>query len=151
MGSTIRKPPRNRDGRAASNRTHPDRHDATTRTCRRSKKRWNCRRTVLVQRELETEGSIVSGFWDIVQGSVYGFTATMTSSRYGFLFSGSGSGDDAETAGHIDSSLMQRQTGVVNPKVEHVALGLTLRMKTLEHALAQVDRKRTMPLVRLIV
>ncbi|KKL29050.1 hypothetical protein LCGC14_2369000 [marine sediment metagenome] len=45
MVSTIRKPPRNHDGRAASNRMRPGLGDATTRTCRSLKKRSNCRRT----------------------------------------------------------------------------------------------------------
>ena len=38
---------------------------------------------------METEGSFVSGFGDVIQGSAYGFTGTVASSRHGFLFSGS--------------------------------------------------------------
>ncbi len=47
------------------------------------------REVVLVQREMETEDSFVSGLGYVIRGSVYGFMATGASSPYGFLLSGS--------------------------------------------------------------
>ena len=61
--------------------------------------------SVLVQREMETEGSFVSGLGYVILGSFYGFTASGASSPYGFLFSGSVSGRDAETVGQVDCGL----------------------------------------------
>ena len=84
-------------------------------------------------------------------GSVYGFTGAAASGRYGFLFSGSASDRDGETTGQIDRGLTQRQAGVASPEVEHIALGLTLRMEAAEETRAQVDRELSMQLVRIVV
>ncbi len=75
----------------------------------------------------------------------------MASGGYGFLFSVSGIGGEAETVGHVDGGFAEPQTGVAGPWVEDVALGLTLRMEAAEDASAQVDREGTMPLVRIVV
>ena len=76
-----------------------------------------CVMIILVQREMETKGSWVRGLGDIAQGSAYGFTATVASSRYGFLFAGSGP-RRRNGWGHVDRGLGQRQAGVAGPWVE---------------------------------